>query len=391
MIRGMAGVRSSRPRSPWAGDDHELFRETARAWVEREVVPNDERWQARGWVDAELWPSAGAAGLLGTDVPVEHGGHGGDFGFECVVYEELLQAGFSCFGKGVHEIATHYVLEYGSDEQREAWLPALVRGDLVGAIAMTEPGAGSDLRGITTSAVRDGDHYVVNGSKTFITNGLLSTLICLVVRTDAGAGSQGFTLLMVETEGLEGFTRGQPLHKVGQHAQDTCELHFQDARIPVSASLGEGQGLYQLMQQLPYERTVVAVMAVAALERVIADTVAYANERQAFGKPLMALQNTRFKLAEAHTAATIGRVFVDHCITRVIDGTLDTVTASMAKWWMTDQQWRQIDECLQLFGGYGYMLEYPVARAFIDARVQPIYAGSNEIMKEIVARSLERE
>ena len=298
MIRGMAGVRSSRPRSPWASDDHELFRETARAWVEREVVPNDERWQARGWVDAELWPSAGAAGLLGTDVPVEHGGHGGDFGFECVVYEELLQAGFSCFGKGVHEIATHYVLEYGNDEQREAWLPALVRGDLVGAIAMTEPGAGSDLRGITTSAVRDGDHYVVNGSKTFITNGLLSTLICLVVRTDAGAGSQGFTLLMVETEGLEGFTRGQPLHKVGQHAQDTCELHFQDARIPVSASLGEGQGLYQLMQQLPYERTVVAVMAVAALERVIADTVAYANERAgvreaADGAPEHALQARR--------------------------------------------------------------------------------------------------
>jgi acyl-CoA dehydrogenase len=391
MIRGMAGVRSSRSRSPWASDDHELFRETARAWVEREIVPNDERWQARGWVDAELWPSAGAGGLLGTDVPAEHGGHGGDFGFECVVYEELLRAGFSCFGKGVHEIATHYVLEYGTDEQREAWVPALVRGELVGAIAMTEPGAGSDLRGIATSAVRDGDHYVVNGSKTFITNGLHSTLICLVALTDADAGSQGFTLLMVETEGLEGFTRGRPLHKLGQHAQDTCELHFEDARVPVSASLGEGQGLYQLMQQLPYERTVVAIMAVAALERVIADTVAYAHERQAFGKPLMALQNTRFKLAEAHTAATIGRVFVDHCITRVIDGTLDTVTASMAKWWMTDQQWRQIDECLQLFGGYGYMLEYPVARAFIDARVQPIYAGSNEIMKEIVARSLEHE
>jgi acyl-CoA dehydrogenase len=196
---------------------------------------------------------------------------------------------------------------------------------------------------------------------------------------------------MVETEGLEGFTRGRPLHKVGQHAQDTCELHFTDCRVPVAASLGEGQGLYHLMQQLPYERTVVAVMAIAALERVIADTVAYAQERHAFGKPLMALQNTRFKLAEAHTAATIGRVFVDHCVSRVIEGTLDTVTASMAKWWLTDQQWRHIDECLQLFGGYGYMLEYPVARAFLDARIQTIYAGSNEIMKEIVARSLERE
>jgi acyl-CoA dehydrogenase len=390
MISRMTAVRRPwRARSPWASDEHELFRETARAWIERKILPNDERWQARGYVDPELWRSAGEAGLLGTDVPVEHGGLGGDFGFECVIYEELLHAGFACFGKGVHEIATHYVLDYGTGEQRAAWMPRLVSGELVGAIAMTEPGAGSDLRGISTSAVRDGDHYVVNGSKTFVTNGLHASLICLVVRSDFEAASQGYTLLMVETEGLSGFTRGQPLHKLGQHAQDTCELHFSDCRVPVGASLGEGQGLYQLMQQLPYERTVVAVMAVSALERVIADTVAYAHQRQAFGKPLMALQNTRFKLAEAHTAATIGRVFVDHCITRVIDGTLDTVTASMAKWWLTDQQWRHIDECLQLFGGYGYMLEYPVARAFLDARVQTIYAGSNEIMKEIVARSLE--
>ena len=244
MILGMPGVRPSRPRSPWASDDHELFRETARAWIEREILPNDERWQARGYVDAALWRSAGEAGVLGTDVPVEQGGGGGDFGFECVVYEELLHAGFSCFGKSVHEIATHYVLEYGTDEQCAAWVPALARGELIGAIAMTEPGAGSDLRGITTSAVRDGDDYVVNGTKTFITNGLHTSLVCLVVRTDADAGSQAFTLLMVETEGLEGFTRGQPLHKVGQHAQDTCELHFQDCRVPVAASLGEGKGLY---------------------------------------------------------------------------------------------------------------------------------------------------
>ena len=391
MIHRMPGARPPRSRSPWSSDEHELFRETARAWVAREILPNDARWQERGYVDAGLWRSAGEAGLLGTDIPAEHGGPGGDFGFECVVYEELLGAGFACFGKGVHEIATHYVLAYGTDEQRSSWLARLVRGELVGAIAMSEPGAGSDLRGITTSAVRDGDHYVVNGTKTFITNGLHANLICLVVRTDADAGSGGFTLLMVETDGLEGFTRGRPLHKLGQHAQDTCELAFEDCRVPVSSSLGEGKGLYQLMEQLPYERTVVAVMAIAALERVVADTVAYARERQAFGKPLMALQNTRFKLAEAHTAATIGRVFVDHCVVRVIDGTLDTVTASMAKWWMTEQQWRQIDECLQLFGGYGYMLEYPIARAFLDARVQPIYAGANEIMKEIVARSLERE
>jgi acyl-CoA dehydrogenase len=390
MIPRMASARIARPRSPWSSDEHELLRASARAWVAREILPHDERWQERGYVDPELWLSAGEAGLLGTDIPVEDGGPGGDFGFECVVYEELLDAGFACFGKGVHEIAAHYVLAYGREDQRRSLLPRLVAGELVGAIAITEPGAGSDLRGLTTSAVRDGDDYIVNGSKTFITNGLHATLICLVVRTDPEGGSQGFTLLLVETEGLDGFTRGRPLHKLGQRAQDTCELHFRDVRVPVAASLGEGRGLPQLMEQLPYERTIVAVMAIAALERTVADTVAYARERHAFGKPLMALQNTRFKLAEAHTAATIGRVFVDHCVARVIDGTLDTVTASMAKWWLTEQQWRQVDECLQLFGGYGYMLEYPIARAFLDARVQPIYAGSNEIMKEIVARSLER-
>ncbi len=375
-------------RSPWSSDDHELFRETVRAWVRDELMPHEERWSERGHIDPEVWLRAGELGVLCTDVPAELGGGGADFGFEAVVYEELLGAGFSCFGKAVHEIAAHYLVEYGASELRARLLPRLARGELVGAIAMSEPGAGSDLRGITAGAVRDGDHYVVNGSKTFITNGLLANLVVTVVRTDPEAGSRGFTLLAIETDGLAGFRRGSLLKKIGQKAQDTCELFFDDCRVPVACSLGEGDGLHQLMAQLPYERTIVAITAVAAIERAVADTVAYTKDRQAFGKSLFELQNTRFRLAEAKTIATIGRVFTDHCVGRVIDGTIDTETASMAKWWLTDQQSKVIDECLQLFGGYGYMLEYPIARAFVDARVQSIYAGSNEIMKEIIARSL---
>ncbi len=267
-----------------------------------------------------MWTRAGAAGLLGCDIPAEHGGLGGDFGHECVVYEEVWRTGFSGFGKAVHEIAAHYVLDYASDEQKAQWLPRMVAGELVGAIAMSEPGAGSDLRGIATSAVRDGDEYVVNGSKTFITNGLLANLIMTVVRTDPAAGSKGYTLLMIETDGLEGFRRGGLLKKIGQKAQDTCELFFEDCRVPVSASLGEGQGLYQLMASLAYERTIVAVKSIAAIECAVRVTLEHTKAREAFGKRLFDLQNTRFKLAEAQTAATVGRVFADHCVQRVIDG-----------------------------------------------------------------------
>jgi acyl-CoA dehydrogenase len=380
-------MQSSR-RSPWSTDDHEQFRETVRAWVRSDLAAHEERFSEQGHVDREAWLRAGELGILCTDVPAEMGGGGADFGFEAVVYEELLYADFMCFGKGVHEIAAHYLVEYGPPELRERLLPRMARGELIGAIAMSEPGAGSDLRGIQTSARRDGDDYVLNGSKTFITNGLLGNLIVTVVRTDPEAGSRGFTLLAVETDGLAGFRRGPLLKKIGQKAQDTCELFFDDCRVPASASLGEGEGLHQLMAQLPYERTIVAITAIAAIEQAVASTVDYTKQRQAFGKSIFDLQNTRFRLAEAKTVATIGRVFADHCIERVIDGTLDTETASMAKWWLTDQQSRVLDECLQLHGGYGYMLEYPISRAFVDARVQSIYAGSNEIMKEIIARSL---
>jgi acyl-CoA dehydrogenase len=375
-------------RSPWASDDHELFRETVRAWVREELAPHEERFSAAGHVDREQWTRAGELGLLCTDVPAELGGGDADFGFEAVVYEELMYADFPCFGKAVHEIAAHYLVEYAAPDLQRSLISRLATGELIGAIAMSEPGAGSDLRGIQTSAVRDGDAYVVNGSKTFITNGLLGNLIVTVVRTDAGAGSRGFTLLAIETDGLEGFRRGPLLRKIGQKAQDTCELFFDDCRVPASASLGDGEGLPQLMAQLPYERTIVAVTAIAAIEQAVTATVEYTKQRQAFGQSIFDLQNTRFRLAEAKTIATIGRVFADHCIQRVMDGTLDTETASMAKWWLTDQQSRVLDECLQLHGGYGYMLEYPISRAFVDARVQSIYAGSNEIMKEIIARSL---
>jgi acyl-CoA dehydrogenase len=375
-------------RSPWATDEHELFRETVRAFVHDTLLPHDERWQDQGFIDRAVWNAAGDAGMLCTDIPVEHGGLGGDFGFECVVYEEMLRAGFTGFGKSVHEIAAHYGLRYGTDEQRAAWLPRLATGDLVGAIAMSEPGAGSDLRGITASAVRTADGYRVNGSKTFITNGWHANLVCTVVRTDPDAGSKGFTLLMIETDGLEGFRRGRPLKKIGQRSQDTCELFFEECQVPLSASLGDGRGLYQLMEELPYERTIVAVKAIAAIERAVVETIAYTKGRKAFGGTLFDMQNTRFTLAEAQTVATIGRVFTDHCVSRVIDGTLDTVTASMAKWWLTEQQCEVVDDCLQLHGGYGYMLEYPIARLYADSRVQTIYAGATEVMKEIIARSL---
>ena len=375
-------------RSPWATDEHELFRATVRDFALKELLPHEERFIEQGHIDREVWTKAGTAGLLGCDIPLEHGGLGGDFGHECVVYEEIWRTGFSGFGKAVHEIAGRYVLDYATDQQRADWLPRMVTGELVGAIAMSEPGAGSDLRGIATSAVRDGDDLIVNGSKTFITNGLLANLLMTVVRTDPAAGSKGYTLLMIETDGLEGFRRGSLLKKIGQKAQDTCELFFEDCRVPAAVSLGDGQGLYQLMASLAYERTIVAIKSIAAIECAVRETLAHTKAREAFGKRLFDLQNTRFKLAEAQTAATIGRVFADHCVQRVIDGTLDPETAAMAKWWLTDQQCRVIDECLQLHGGYGYMLEYPIARLYADARVQPIYAGANEVMKELIARSL---
>ena len=377
-------------RLPWMSDELAMFRDAVRKFVASELVPHGERWAQQQHVDREAWRKAGAMGILLCDVPEDYGGAGAGFGHECVVFEELQRANVTALGKHVHSIVAHYVLAYGSEAQKRRWLPRMATGELIAAIAMSEPGAGSDLQGITTRALREGDRYVVNGSKTFISNGYLADLILLVVKTDPAAGAKGTSLVMIETADLPGFRRGRILEKIGQKGQDTAELFFDDVRVPAENLLGadEGRGFYQLMEQLPWERTILAVSAVAAIERAVELTTEYVKERRAFGKALIEMQNTRFRLAECKTTAHIARVFIDNCIQRMIDGTMDATTASMAKWWTTEQQCRVIDECLQLFGGYGYMLEYPIAKMYADARVQKIYGGANEIMKELIARSL---
>jgi acyl-CoA dehydrogenase len=377
-------------RSPWEDAELESFRGTVRRFVTDVLAPREPAWQAAHRVDAASWHEMGAMGLLLCDVAEEYGGSGGTFAHDCIVFEELAYAGVASFGKSVHNICAHYVVAYGTDEQKRRWLPRLASGELVGAIAMSEPSAGSDLQGIRTRAVRSGDHYVLSGSKTFITNGQVANLIMVVAKTDAAAGSKGISLVMVETDGLAGFRRGRTLDKIGMPGQDTSELFFDDCRVAADAVLGgaEGAGFAQMMDELPYERTIVALYGVAVMERAVRITTDYARERRAFGKALMEMQNTRFKLAEAATIAHVGRVFIDSCIARYMAGTLDTATASMAKWWLTDMQCQVVDECLQLHGGYGYMLEYPIAQMYADSRVQRIYGGTNEIMKEIIARSL---
>ena len=365
-----------------------LFRETVRRFVDAELVPNEARWREQQYVDRSAWRRAGELGLLLCAVPDAMGGVGADLRYEAVVFEELARGGAMGFGKHVHEIVAHYLVGYGTDEQRRRWLPKMASGESIAAIAMSEPGAGSDLQGVRTRAVRDGDHYVVSGSKTFISNGYLADLVLLVCKTDPQAGARGTSLLMIETQDLPGFRRGRILAKIGQKAQDTAELFFDDVRVPASHLLGveEGQGFAQLMQQLPFERTIIAVSAVAVMERAVELTAAYAKERRAFGKALIEMQNTRFKLAECTTIARVARVFVDDCVRRLMDGSMDAATASMAKWWTTDMQCQVVDECLQLFGGYGYMLDYPIAHMYADRRVQKIYGGPNALMKELIAR-----
>ncbi|MBP9592329.1 MAG: acyl-CoA dehydrogenase family protein, partial [Steroidobacteraceae bacterium] len=340
--------------------------------------------------DHATWRAVGEAGFLLMDVPAEYGGGGGDFRHEAVLYEELQRRGISGFGQGVHSIAAHYVLNHGSEAQKQRWLPRMARGELVGAIAMTEPGAGSDLKGIRTRAVRDGADYVVNGSKIFITNGSIATILMLVVRTDPADRRRGLSILMVETEGLAGYRVGRVLDKMGLTAQDTSELFFEDVRVPADCLLGgeEGLGMHQLMGDLPYERLTIAVGGVAAMEGAFAETARYVKERQAFGQSIGTFQNTRFRLAEIATQARVARVFLDRCIEEQVAGTFDSDTAAMAKWWITDLQQKVIDECVQLHGGYGYMNEYLVCRMFADSRVQRIYGGTNEIMKELISRSI---
>ena len=377
-------------RSAWMDDELEMFRDAARRFVENEIVPNDPRWREQHHVDRDLWNKAGEVGLLCTDIPDQYGGVGGDARHEAVVVEEMGRRGITSFGHMVHSILAHYVLNYGSEEQKLDWLPRMASGELVGAIAMTEPGAGSDLQAVKCRAVREGDEYVLNGAKTFISNGLHAGLVGFVAKTDPAKGSKGISIIMVETKDLPGYRVGRVLDKIGQNGWDTAEMFFDDCRVPASCLLGpaEGQGFVQLMRDLPYERALLALGGVAGMEYALQLTVDYTRTRKAFGQALLEMQNTRFKLAEVKTQVHIARVFIDDCIAKLRDGKLDTVTASMAKLWITDTQCRVMDECLQLFGGYGYMKEYPISQLYADSRVQRIYGGANEIMKEIVARSL---
>jgi acyl-CoA dehydrogenase len=371
-------------------EELDLFRDAARRFVDAEIVPNDARYREQHHVDRELWNEAGEIGLLCTDIPAEYGGVGGDVRHEAIVVEELNTRGITSLGTTVHSIVAHYVLNHGTEEQRRRWLPRMATGELVGAIAMSEPGAGSDLQAVKTRAHRVGDHYAIKGAKTFISNGLHAGLVGVVAKTDTEKRAKGISILMVETKDLPGYRVGRVLDKIGQNGWDTAELFFDDVQVPADSLLGgvEGQGFIQMMQDLPYERTLLAIGGVAAMEYALELTVDYTRHRKAFGKALLELQNTRFKLAEVKTWVHVARVFIDDCIAKLRDGQLDTVTASMAKWWVTDMQNRVADECLQLFGGYGYMREYPISQLYVDARVQRIYGGANEIMKEIIARSL---
>ncbi|MEP9361909.1 acyl-CoA dehydrogenase family protein [Nocardioides sp. CN2-186] len=370
--------------------EHDDFRRTVRAFLEKEVVPFHDQWEKDGHVDRAVWTKAGEAGLLCFDVAEEYGGAGvSDFRYNMIVAEEMCRAGASGPGFPVHtDIIVPYISQLGTDEQKQRWLPGLVSGELISAIAMTEPGAGSDLQGIRTTAIDKGDHYVLNGSKTFISNGILSDLVIVVCRTDPDAGHKGISLLVVE-RGMKGFERGRNLDKVGMKAQDTAELFFDNVEVPKANLLGEeGSGFISLMMNLPQERISIAVMAVAACEHVLNLCLDYVKQREAFGKPIGKFQNTRFAIAEMATETHIARVFVNDCVTKLNAGEVDTSLASMAKWWTTELQTKIVDRGVQLHGGYGYMLEYPIAKAFVDSRIQTIYGGTTEIQKEIIGRSL---
>ncbi|GAB3006849.1 acyl-CoA dehydrogenase family protein [Amycolatopsis acidiphila] len=376
------------PKSAWA-EGLEDVRELARTFCQKELAPNEERWSEQKHVERELWNKAGDVGLLALSIPEEYGGGGGTFAHEAILYEEQARSGDGAWGVSVHNgIVAHYLLAYAAEEKKKEWLPKFASGELVGAIGMTEPGTGSDLQGIKTRAVRDGDYYVINGAKTFITNGGLADLVVLAVKTDPDAGAQGVSLIAVPTD-TPGFRRGRVLDKIGLKGQDTAELFFDDVRVPAANLLGEeGHGFIQMMQQLPQERLIIAVSAVAGMEAAIDQTIAYTKDRTAFGRPVFNFQNTKFKLAEAATEAAVARAFLDQCIERHLRGELDVQGAAMAKLWATERVNKVIDDCLQLFGGYGYMSEYPIARAWTDVRISRIFGGTSEIMKEIISRTL---
>jgi len=381
--------------SAWMSDEHRMLQDSVRRFMNDRWVPRSAEFREAGLMGSDCWRDAGANGLLCVGLPEEYGGGGGDFGHEAVILLEQGRANLSGWGGGLHSaIVGPYILHYGNEEQKRRWLPKMATGELIGAIAMTEPGTGSDLKNVRTHARRDGDHYVLNGAKTFITNGQNANLIIVVCRTGQ-AGAKGMSLLVVETDGKDGnpvagFRRGRNLDKVGMKAQDTSELFFDDVRVPAANLLGpeEGSGFVQLMQQLPQERLIITVSAIGAMERALDETIAYVKQREAFGKPVWEFQNTRFKLAEVQSTVLATRTFVDACLVAHLRGELDPARAALAKSWVTEQQCQVMDECLQLFGGYGYMMEYPIAELYADARVQRIYGGTNEIMKELASRSM---
>jgi acyl-CoA dehydrogenase len=372
----------------WMDADIEVFRDQVRRYVRAEMVPHLDGWRKQGYIPRDVWRPFGELGFMLPELGEQYGGPGATVAYQLVVQDELAKAEIPA-NTAVHTIAAHYIMDYGTEQQKQRWLPKMASGEILAGIAMTEPGCGSDLKAVRTRARLDGGHYVVDGAKTFITNGYTANLLVLVVRT-GDAGAKGVSLLVIETENLPGFTVGRRLEKIGMHASDTAELAFEAMRIPAANLLGgeEGRGFGQLMSQLAYERMLLCVPAAAVIERAVELTVEYTKERKAFGKAIADFQNTQFKLAECATLAHIVRSFVNDCVQRLLDGKLDPEAAYMAKWWCTEQQCKVTDECLQLFGGYGYMDEYPIARLYADSRIQKIYGGTNEIMKDLIARKV---